>query len=106
MPSAAANETASRIRSSIVSRETPSAASFPSEIGLSITDAVKAELDERLHVCAHGAREAPDLRIEAGFENERDRARVVLGDAREPGLDAIDAGSRERACNLHFLLWR
>ena len=39
MPSAAANETAAVMRSSIVARETPSAASLPSEIGLSITDA-------------------------------------------------------------------
>ena len=39
IPAPAANETALRIRSSIVSRETPSAASFASEIGLSITEA-------------------------------------------------------------------
>ena len=53
-----------------------------------------AELDERLDVRPHRAREAPDLGVEPGLEDQRDRARVVLGHAREAGLDAVDAGSR------------
>ena len=44
---------------------------------------LQAELDERLHVGLHRAREAPDLGVEPGVEDERDRPRVVRGHARE-----------------------
>ena len=63
IPWPTAKETAFAIRSSIVSRETPSASSFRSEIGLSITAARDAQLDERLDVGGNGAREAPDLGV-------------------------------------------
>jgi len=66
---------------------------------------LQAQLQECLHVRADGSREAPDLRIETRFEDQRDRACVVLRHAREPGLDPIDAGFGQRLCNLHFLLW-
>ncbi len=105
MPSPAANETAVRIRSSIVARDTPSAASFPSEIGLSITDACRPS-STSASTSARTAREKPQtLRIETRVEDQRDRACIVLRHAREPGLDPIDSGSRQRSCNLHFLLW-
>ena len=104
MPFSVANETALRIRSSIVSCETPSAASLPSEIGLSITDACDAELDERLHVGLHRAREAPHLGPQPCGDDQLDGAVVVLRDPREPGLDAVDPGRVERARELELLL--
>ena len=106
IPCSTAKETAERMRSSIVSRETPSAASFPSEIGLSITEALEPELDERLDVRLDGAREAPDLRLQAGLDDHPDRPRVVVGDAREPGLDAVDAGLGERRRDRELVLRR
>ena len=60
MPSSAANETAARMRSSIVSRETPSAASLPSEIGLSITEA-RTPSSTSASTSARTARENPQI---------------------------------------------
>ena len=64
------------------------------------------ELEEGRDVRADGAREAPDLGVEACLEDERDRAGVVLGHAREAGLDAVDARGVERACDLQLVLGR
>ena len=61
---------------------------------------LQSELDQRFDVRSHRAREAPDLRIELGLEDQRDGARVVGGHPREAGLDAVDTGNRERGCNL------
>ena len=106
MPLAVAPLTALRMRSSIFSRSTPSAASLPSEIGLSITDAGDAELDEAVDVCLDRAREAPDLGPQPGGNDQLDRAVVVVGDAGKAGLDAIDARGVERAGDLELLLGR
>src|SRR4029079_13056324 len=67
---------------------------------------LEPELDECLDIRADGAREAPDLGVEPGTEDEGDRPRVVVRHAWEARLDAVDARGRERSCNLHFLLWR
>ena len=79
------------IRSSIFSRETPIASSLRSEIGDSITEYATPELDERLEIGGHGAREAPDLCAQAGGGDPLDRLPVVVGDAREAGFDPVDA---------------
>ncbi len=50
-----------------------------------------AELDERLHISLDGARETPDLGVEAGVADQLDRPPVFLGYARETGFDALDA---------------
>ena len=61
MPCSAANETALRIRSSIDSRVTPSAASFASEIGDSITLAWTPSSTSASASAGDRAREAPHL---------------------------------------------
>ena len=92
------------IRSSIFSRETPIASSFRSEIGDSITEKRTPELDERLEVGRHGAREAPDLGAQAGGRDQLDRLPVVGRDAREAGLDPVDAELVEQPGDLELLL--
>ena len=63
------------MRSSIVSRDTPSAASFALRDRALDHRGSEAELDESLDIGADRTREPPDLGVEARFENERDRAR-------------------------------
>ena len=63
-----------------------------------------AELDERLEVGGHGAREAPDLRAQPGGRDQLHRVPVVLRDAREPRLDAVDAELVEQLRDLELLL--
>ena len=63
-----------------------------------------AELDEQLEVGGHGAREAPDLGAQAGGRDQLDRAPVVVRDAREAGLDAVDAELVEQPRDLELLL--
>ena len=62
------------------------------------------ELDECLDIRGDRAREAPDLGFQASRGDELDRAPVVLGDAREAGLDPVDAELVEEACDLELLL--
>ena len=104
IPCSVANATALRIRSSIVSRETPRASSLPSEIGLSITEARHAELDEHVDVGLHGAREAPDLGLEPRRRDRLDGLEVVGRDAREAGLDPVDPRRVERLRDLELLV--
>ena len=104
MPCSAAKRIALVMRSSIFSRETPIASSFRSEIGDSITEKRDAELDERLEVGGHRAREAPDLGVQAGLRDQLDRAPVVVGDAREAGLDPVDPELVEQPRDLELLL--
>ena len=100
IPSPTANETAFRIRPSMSSCETPRAASLASEIGLSTTAARDAELCEQLDVGLHRAGKAPHLGAEARVCDQPDRLCVLLRDAREAGLDPVDArvveGARDR----------
>ena len=63
-----------------------------------------AELDERLEVGRHRAREAPDLGAQAGGRDQLDRAPVVVRDAREAGLDPVDAEAVEQPRDLELLL--
>ena len=63
-----------------------------------------AKLDQRLDVGLHRAREAPDLGGEARLRDQPHGLPVVLGDPREPGLDALDARLGERAGDLELLL--
>ncbi len=63
-----------------------------------------AELDERLEVGGHRAREAPHLGAQAGGRDQLDRAPVVVGDAREARLDPVDAELVEQAGDLELLL--
>ena len=63
-----------------------------------------AELDERLEVGGDRAREAPHLRLQPGVRDELHRVPVVLRDAREAGLDAIDAELVEELRDLELLL--
>src|SRR6266404_1023264 len=65
---------------------------------------VHAELDERFEVRRHRAREAPDLRAQPGAGNQLHRVPVVLRDAREPGLDPVDAELVEELRDLELLL--
>src|SRR6266404_4081666 len=65
---------------------------------------VHAELDERFEVRRHRAREAPDLRAQPGVGNQLHRVPVVLRDAREPGLDPVDAELVEELRDLELLL--
>ena len=104
MPCSAAKRIALVIRSSIFSRVTPIASSFRSEIGDSITENEHAELDERLEVGRHGAGEAPDLGAQTGGRDQLDRLPVVVGDARETGLDPVDAELVEQLCDLELLV--
>ena len=74
---------------------TPSASSLRSEIGDSITDARTPSSTSSLDVGRDRAREAPDLGAGARRPRISSTARpVVLGDAREAGLDPIDAERR------------
>ena len=75
-------------------------------MGDSIDRRAHAELDQSLDVGRHRAREAPDLSLEPGGEDELDRAAVVLGDAGEAGLDPVDAEDVERAGDLQLVLRR
>ena len=106
MPCSVANETASRIRSSIVSRETPSASSLPSEIGLSITDA-RTPSSTSASTSAWTAREKPQTsarRPAAAISSHR--LEVVLRDTREARLDPVDPRRVERPGDLELLLRR
>ena len=60
IPFSAARETAARMRSIIVWRETPSASSFASEIGLSMTEAFRPS-STRASTSAGTAREKPQI---------------------------------------------
>jgi hypothetical protein len=62
------------------------------------------ELDQRLEVGRHGAREAPDLGSQPRVGDQPDGVPVVLRDAREAGLDPIDPQVVEQACDLELLL--
>src|SRR5581483_7066107 len=62
------------------------------------------ELYERLEVGGHGAREPPDLGGQLRLGDQLDRLPVVVGDAREPGLDAADAELVEQTRDLELLL--
>ena len=63
-----------------------------------------AELDERLDVGGNRAREAPDLRAQTGVGDQPDRLGVLRRDAREAGLDPVDAGVVERTRDLELVL--
>ena len=65
----------------------------------------EAELDERLDVCLDCAREAPDLGAQAGVRDHRDRACIVLRNAREAGFDPFDPQPVEQVRDLELLLW-
>jgi hypothetical protein len=62
------------------------------------------QLHERLEVGRHRAREAPDLRSQSRLRDQLHGVPVVLGDAREPGLDALDAERVEEPRDLELLL--
>src|SRR5215210_185222 len=62
------------------------------------------ELHEGLEVRGHRAREAPDLRAQAGVRDQLHGFPVVLRDAREAGLDAVDAELVEQTRDLELLL--
>ena len=94
------------MRSSIFSRETPIASSFRSEIGRLDHRGLDAELDEQLEVCGNRAREAPDLGLESRTGDQLDGAPVIIGHAREPGLDPLDPEPVEQARDLELVLWR
>ena len=81
IPSPTANETAERIRSSIVCRETPSAASFPSEIGLSITDAWSPS-STSASTSARTAREKPQISASRPASRISEMARASSSDTR------------------------
>ena len=106
MPSPAANETALRIRSSIVSRDTPSASSLRSEIGDSITEApTPSSIKASTSACT--ARENPQTSARRpAADDQLEGAAVVLGHAREPGLDAVDAELVESLGDLELVLGR
>ena len=63
-----------------------------------------AELDERLEVGGHRTREAPDLARRPAAAISSTASPVVLRDAREAGLDAIDAELVEQPRDLELLL--
>jgi hypothetical protein len=62
------------------------------------------ELDQRLHVRPCRARETPDLRLQAGAQDEPDCFGVVFADAREARLDARDPRFIEFMRDLQLLL--
>ena len=64
------------------------------------------ELDEELEVGRHCAREAPDLGAQTGAGDQLDGAPVVVGHAREAGLDALDPEPIEQSGDLELLLGR
>ena len=92
------------IRSSIVSRETPSASSLPSEIGLSITEAgTPSSTSASTSACT--AREKPHTSARRpGADDELDGSPVVLGDPREAGLDPVDPRRVERLRDLELVV--
>ena len=65
---------------------------------------MEAEVDDRLHVVRHGPREAPQLGVQPCAGDQLDRATVVLGHAREPDLDPVDAEFVEQLRDLELLL--
>ena len=92
------------IRSSIESRETPIASSFRSEIGDSITEQ-RTPSSTSSSRSAGTAREKPQISaLEARGRDQLDRAAVVVGDAREAGLDPVDAEPVEQPGDLELLL--
>ena len=104
IPLPEANETASRIRSSIDSRDTPSAASFASEIGDSITLAPTPS-STSASTSAATAREKPQTSASSpAFGDQLHGLPVVRRRAREAGLDPLDAECVDRACELELLL--
>ncbi len=106
IPSPVANETALRIRPSMSSCETPSAASFASEIGLSIT----AALTPRPTSCSTSActaRAKPQISaLQPGVRDQPDRLLVLGGDACEPRLDPVDPRLVERMRDRELVLGR
>ena len=106
MPSSAANETAARIRSSIVSRETPSAASLPSEIGLSITDACSPS-STSASTSARTAREKPQISASSPASRMSEIARASSSDTRGKPASMRSTPAAESAVAISsFLLWR
>src|SRR4051812_30441708 len=65
-----------------------------------------AELDEELEVGGHGAREAPDLRLEPGAGDQLDGPPVILRHAWESRLDPPDPEPVEQPRDLELLLGR
>ena len=106
MPCSAAKRIAPVIRPSIVSRSTPIASSFRSEIGDSITEASTPSSTSSSR-SAGTAREKPQtsaFRPAAG--DQLDGAPVVVGDAREAGLDPLDPEPVEQPRDLELVLRR
>ena len=101
MPVVGREETALAIRSSIFSRETPSASSFRPRSG-SRSPRPDAQLDERLDVGLHGAREPPDLCAEAGgaiSSTARQSSAETRGKpASMRSMPAASSARRSRAC--------
>ena len=64
------------------------------------------QLHERLHVGRHRAREAPHLGVEVGGCDAADRLAILVGDAREAGLDALDAERVDEPGDLQLVLGR
>ena len=64
----------------------------------------QAELEQRVHVGAKRAGEAPDLRLQPGSLDQLDRPPVLVGDAGEARLDPVDAELVEQPRDLELLL--
>ena len=104
MPCSAAKRMALAIRSSIFSRGTPIASSLRSEIGDSMT-ACRTPSSTSASRSAGTAREKPQTSaLRPASRDEPDRLRVLCRDAREPGLDPVDAGIVEQPRDLELLL--
>jgi hypothetical protein len=73
-------------------------------IALVIRSSIFSELDERLEVGGHCAREAPHLRLQACRRNELHGIPVVLRDAWETRFDPVDAEHVEELRDLELLL--
>ncbi len=65
-----------------------------------------AELDERLDVRLHRPGEAPHFGAQPCLGDEANGSEVVIGDAREAGLDPVDACGVDRAGELELVLGR
>ncbi len=72
--------------------------------GASITAALQAELEQRVHVGAQGAGEAPYLRLQPGSLDQLDRPPVLLGDAGEARLDPVDSEVVQQPRDLELLI--
>ena len=65
-----------------------------------------AEPDQLLDVGLHRPREAPDLGAQPGVRDQPDRLLVLRRDAREAGLDPVDARLVERVRDRELVLRR